>query len=59
MQVHDLRQEPVEESADLLAIRRPRRWFLWAIDAVVVLPPVGVICELANDDGTVMAGPQT
>jgi len=22
------------------------------------LPPVGVICELANDDGTVMAGPQ-
>jgi 3,4-dihydroxy 2-butanone 4-phosphate synthase/GTP cyclohydrolase II len=22
------------------------------------LPPVGVICELANDDGTVMVGPQ-
>jgi 3,4-dihydroxy 2-butanone 4-phosphate synthase / GTP cyclohydrolase II len=22
------------------------------------LPPVGVICELANDDGTIMAGPQ-
>src|SRR3954447_18897803 len=22
------------------------------------LPPVGVICELANDDGTVMKGPQ-
>ena len=22
------------------------------------LPPIGVICELANDDGTVMAGPQ-
>jgi 3,4-dihydroxy 2-butanone 4-phosphate synthase / GTP cyclohydrolase II len=22
------------------------------------LPPVGVVCELANDDGTVMAGPQ-
>jgi len=22
------------------------------------MPPVGVICELANDDGTVMAGPQ-
>ena len=22
------------------------------------LPPVGVICELANDDGTVMSGPQ-
>ena len=22
------------------------------------LPPVGVICELANDDGTVMAGEQ-
>src|SRR5271167_4600065 len=22
------------------------------------LPPAGVICELANDDGTVMAGPQ-
>ena len=22
------------------------------------LPPVAVICELANDDGTVMVGPQ-
>ena len=25
---------------------------------LAALPPVGVICELANDDGTVMAGPQ-
>ncbi|ACK49815.1 3,4-dihydroxy-2-butanone 4-phosphate synthase [Methylocella silvestris BL2] len=31
-----------------------------AVDLVRLagLPPVGVICELANDDGTVMAGPQ-